>query len=102
MNFAKTTRLSLFSSIDFTIALRQKSKSGMKIFLINPKTLEKSVEWYRLLYTMLGEPSVKPMPSVCEVYVPDLDVHVKILLENCSQSQEVTRLILDELSGEPE
>ncbi|GBB85275.1 hypothetical protein RclHR1_11830006 [Rhizophagus clarus] len=106
MRFNKTIRLILFSAVDYTISLKQKSKSKTKIFLINPKTVEQSIEWYRLLHATLGEPSVKPMPSSCEVYVPDLDVHVKIPLENYQAYQitaeEVTRLVLDELSGEPE
>ncbi|CAB4381650.1 unnamed protein product [Rhizophagus irregularis] len=106
MRFNKPIRLTLFSAVDCTIALKQKSKSKTKLFLINPKTVEQSIEWYRSLYVTLGEPSVKPMPSSCEVYIPDLNVHVKIPLENFQAYQitaeEVTKLVLDELSGEPE
>ncbi|CAI2176254.1 11906_t:CDS:2 [Funneliformis geosporum] len=109
MRFTETTRLRLLSAVDYTIALRQRSGSGMKVkvFVINPKTVEQSVEWYRLLYATLGEPSVNPMPSLFEVYVPDFDVHVRIPLEGRNQAyyitaEEVTKLVLDELSGEPE
>ncbi|RIA85001.1 Pleckstrin homology domain-containing protein [Glomus cerebriforme] len=107
MRFNQTTRLTLFSAIDYTLTLKQKSDSGMKVFLINPKTVEQSVEWYCLLHTTLGEPLVKPMPTLCEVYVPDLDVHVRIPFKNCNQvyqitGEEITKLVLDELSDEPE
>src|SRR4051794_30907358 len=99
--------MSLFSAIDYTITIKQQTGYGMKVVVMNPKTIEKSIEWYRVLHNTLGEPFVKPMPSICEVYVPDLDVHVRIPLEKCSQAhqitaEDITKLVLDELSGEPE
>ncbi|CAG8520002.1 7697_t:CDS:2 [Funneliformis mosseae] len=109
MRFTETTRLGLLSAVDYTISLRQRSGSGMKlkVFVLNPKTIEQSVEWYRILYATLGEQSVNTMPSLCEVYVPDFDVHVRIPLEERDQAynitaEDITKLVLDELSGEPE
>ncbi|CAG8573882.1 14357_t:CDS:2, partial [Dentiscutata heterogama] len=102
--FSSSTRLSLYSPVDYTIALSTPSDYGMKVFIFRPKTYSLSVGWYRALYHLLMEPSVKPVPSVCEVVVPDLDVRVQIPLEDRRQAfkitaEEITKTVLDELSG---
>ncbi|RIB14956.1 Pleckstrin homology domain-containing protein [Gigaspora rosea] len=102
--FSYSTRLSLYSPVDYTLALSTPNDDGMKVFIFRLKTYSLSVGWYRALYNLLTEPSVKPLPSVCDVVVPDLDVRVQIPLKDVRQAfkitaEEITKTVLDELSG---
>ncbi|CAG8666706.1 18693_t:CDS:2, partial [Racocetra fulgida] len=77
---------------------------GMKVFIFRPKTYALSVEWYRALYNLLRPPSIKPVPLTCDVVVPDLNVRVRIPLEDGTQAfkitaEEITKTVLDELGG---
>ncbi|CAG8805834.1 12228_t:CDS:2, partial [Racocetra persica] len=102
--FTSSTRLCLYSSVDYTIALSDPCDYGMKVFIFRPKTYALSVEWYRAVYNLLKPPSIKPVPLTCDVVVPDLNVRVQIPLENRMQvfeitAEEITKTVLDELGG---
>ncbi|CAG8437623.1 6231_t:CDS:2 [Acaulospora colombiana] len=102
--FTSKTRLSLYSAVDYTLALISPCEHGMKIITFRPRTKALSTEWYLLLYRLFPRPLVKPIPSVCEVFVPDLDVKIHIPLEDGDRAfrltaEEVTKVVLDQLSG---
>ncbi|CAG8631791.1 11973_t:CDS:2, partial [Cetraspora pellucida] len=104
LSFSSSTRLCLYSSVDYTIALSDPCDYGMKVFIFRPKTYALSIEWYRALYNLLRPPSIKPVPPICDVVVPDLNVRVQIPLEDRMQAfkitaEEITKTVLDELSG---
>ncbi|CAG8441057.1 8832_t:CDS:2 [Scutellospora calospora] len=104
LSFASTTRLSLYSTVDYTLALSSPSEYGMKVFIFRLKTQPLSIEWYRAFYNLLRVPSIKPVPTVCAVAIPDLDVRIQIPLDDEMQAfnitaEEITKIVLDELSG---
>ncbi|CAG8606842.1 497_t:CDS:2 [Acaulospora morrowiae] len=102
--FSSKTKLSLYSTVDYTLALIDPYEHGTKVIILRPKTRSLSAKWYLLLRGLFPESVVKPIPSVCEVSVPDLNVKIRIPLEDGDRAfrvtaEEVTKVVLDQLSG---
>ncbi|RIA97755.1 Pleckstrin homology domain-containing protein [Glomus cerebriforme] len=76
--FTSTTKLSIFSSTDYTISITQPTKHCRKNFILNPRTITSSIQWYQTLYKSFPELVNKPIPYSLEVVIPDLDVKVRI------------------------
>ncbi|CAJ0916573.1 5705_t:CDS:10 [Entrophospora sp. SA101] len=99
------TRMSLYSTIDYTIAITQKLNDGTKIFYLCPKTYPICNEWYQALHNFLPKGSKKEKPNVCEVVVPDFVVEISIPLEDeegmvhSLTPKKIIKTVLDELKG---
>jgi len=89
-NFSEDVRLSLYSSLDYTIALRRLSQHDDEIFLLRSGTYTNNFEWYRELHRLFKRRCVKPLPLMCDVFVPDLDVHVRIPVDEYDDAYEMT------------
>lgn len=79
----KTTKASLYSSLDKTIAIWQKSKKGTMIYILRPCTSHSSIEWYAFIQTRLN---VRPR-SVATIVVPNLNTKLTIELAKSSSNE---------------
>ncbi|CAB4488022.1 unnamed protein product [Rhizophagus irregularis] len=86
IRFTSTTKLSLFSSSDYTISISQPTKDYIKNFILNPKTISLSIQWYQAIYKLFPESVNKPIPCTLDVIIPDLDVKLRIPL--CDNNNE--------------
>lgn len=68
------TKISMFSSLDKTIAMSTKSKSGTMVYILRPSSAASSVEWFTFLNSALGW----KRPLTLTVNVPDLNVTMEI------------------------
>ncbi|GES72911.1 PH domain protein [Rhizophagus clarus] len=84
--FTSTTKLSLFSSSDYTILITQPAKHYVKGFILNPRTISLSIQWYQTIYKLFPESVNKPIPCSLDVIIPDLDVKLRIPL--CDNNNE--------------
>jgi hypothetical protein len=80
----------LYSSLDYIITLRSPCQQPGGAFLLRSSIYTNNFEWYRELYQILRQPCVKPLPPVCDVVVPDLDVHVRIPVACCDDPYKLT------------
>ena len=89
-DFSEDMRLSLYSSLDYTIALRRLCHHDDEIFLLRSSTYTNNFEWYRELHRLLKRRCVEALPLMCDVFVPDLDVHVRIPVDECDDAYKMT------------
>ncbi|KAL4783185.1 Pleckstrin homology domain-containing protein [Aspergillus varians] len=66
----KTSKMNLYSSLDKTIAVWNKSKRGTNIYILRPKSTAHAVEWYTFIAYTLG----RRRTSSLGINVPDLAV----------------------------
>ncbi|KKK15860.1 hypothetical protein ARAM_003882 [Aspergillus rambellii] len=66
----KIAKVNLYSSLDKTIVIWNRSKRGTNIYILRPKSTAHAVEWYAFLTHTLG----RRRPSSLIVNVPDLGV----------------------------
>ncbi|KAG0232143.1 hypothetical protein BGW42_008359 [Actinomortierella wolfii] len=81
------TTVSVYSSLDYTIALTQnyKDEIGLTVYILRPRTVALACSWYMELYSLLhGEP---PIPSFIEINIPDFDVKVRVPIPEDSESE---------------
>lgn len=90
MKFTSSLKLSLFSPLDYTLALTELGGGGLLMTIFRPRTVSHTIEWYRILYRTLFLNSVKSIPTTCNVFVPELDVRVFIPLEDKDQAYQLT------------
>ena len=81
----KNTRVNLFSSLDKTVVLWHPYRKGTRFFVMRPRAVAHSVEWYTFLRNILGW----ARPPVLVVNVPDLSLTLR--LENPFQELEAAR-----------
>lgn len=78
------TKANLYSSLDKTIAIWQKSKRCTQIFILRPKTINSSIAWYAFIQTSLG---LNPR-SIAVISVPNLSLKLRLDLVQSSQSRD--------------
>ncbi|KAF9978040.1 hypothetical protein BGZ73_003967 [Actinomortierella ambigua] len=81
------TTVSIYSSLDYTIALTQnyKDEIGLTIYILRPRTVALACAWYLELYSLLhGEP---PIPNFIEINIPDFDVKVRVPIPEDSETE---------------
>lgn len=96
----KNTKVSLYSSLDKTIAVWHPHKRGTKIYILRPKSAAHSAEWYTFIRQVLGW----RRPNSVPINVPDLgvslvfkhpfeqlDVNVKLNEEDTQSSAAIQR-----------
>ncbi|KAL4865067.1 hypothetical protein BDV12DRAFT_156448 [Aspergillus spectabilis] len=66
----KSAKMNLYSSLDKTIAVWNRSKRGTNIYLLRPKSTVRAVEWYTFIAYTLG----RRRTSSLGINVPDLAV----------------------------
>ncbi|CAG8469894.1 6378_t:CDS:2 [Paraglomus occultum] len=89
-DFSEDVRLSLYSSIDYTIALKRLCHHDDEIFLFRSSTYANNFEWYRELHRLFKRRCVKVLPLTCDVFVPDLGVNVRIPVDGYDDAYEMT------------
>lgn len=82
-NKDSSVKVSLLSPLDYTIKIEYADAASQKVttFVIKAKSLCLCVEWYMALYRVLPEADKKPIKPWTEVFVPDLDVKIRIPLQ---------------------
>jgi hypothetical protein len=68
------TKISMFSSLDKTIAIWVPWKSGTRTYILRPSSSASSVEWFTFLNTILGWKRA----NVLTIHVPDLNVTLEL------------------------
>ena len=81
----KNTKVNLFSSLDKTVVLWHPYRKGTRFFIMRPRSVAHSVEWYTFLRDILGW----SRSTILVVNVPDLNITLR--LENPFQELEATR-----------
>ncbi|KAL3466216.1 Pleckstrin homology domain-containing protein [Aspergillus heterothallicus] len=89
----KAARTSLFSSLDKTIAIWNRSKRGTSIYILRPKSTAHAVEWY----TFLSHISGRHRASSLAINVPDLAV--SLIFNNPFKPLEGARSQQNDRSG---
>ncbi len=80
------------------ISLTHPMKHCVKNFILNPKTISLSIQWYQALYDLLSNTTNKSIPPALEIMIPVLDVKLQIpLYEKNLNAEEVTKGVLNEL-----
>ena len=70
----KITKINMYSSLDKTIVLWSPWKKGTRMYVLRPRSVSSSVEWYTFLNAALGW----KRPSVLVVNVPDLNLGLEV------------------------
>jgi hypothetical protein len=70
----KISHVNLYSSLDKTVALWTPDKRGTTIFILRPRSMANSAEWYTFLRHILGW----HRPSEIQVNVPEFNVGLRI------------------------
>ncbi|KAL2818910.1 Pleckstrin homology domain-containing protein [Aspergillus granulosus] len=81
----KAARTSLYSTLDKTIAIWNRSKRGTSIYILRPKSTTRAVEWY----TFLSHISGRHRASSLAINVPDLAV--SLIFNNPFRELEVAK-----------
>lgn len=70
----KIAHVNLYSSLDKTVALWMPARRGTTIFILRPRSMANSAEWYTFLRNILGW----HRPSEIQVNVPEFSVGLRI------------------------
>lgn len=70
----KSTRVNLFSPLDKSVVVWHPYRKGCRIIVMKPESTAHSIEWYTFLRDTLGW----RRPDTLEIFVPDLDVSLRI------------------------
>ncbi|KAJ9054127.1 hypothetical protein DSO57_1017938 [Entomophthora muscae] len=101
LRFTPTTKLSMFSPIDGSIAISQEHPNevftSVYVFVFPTPTLARS--WYMSLHHVML--SVRPVPDHITVSVPELDTKIQVLISSEKMSVwSVREAVLSGLEGE--
>ena len=81
----KFTKVNLYSTLDKTVVIWLPWKSGTRIYILRPRSLASSVEWYTFLRYALGWKRARSL----QINVPDLSVTLQ--LDNPFEDLEASR-----------
>ncbi len=73
----KVVKANFYSNLDKTIVLSQPHRRGTIIFILRPRTITSSIEWYAFIQTCLG---IAPGP-IAIVNVPGLNLKLRLELD---------------------
>lgn len=84
---SSVTTVSVYSSLDYSIALTQnyKDELGLTVYILRPRTYSLACAWYMEIYTLLH--GTAPIPSFIEIAVPDFDVKIRVPIPEDSESE---------------
>jgi hypothetical protein len=76
--------LSLLSHLDYTIKLEYTHSANRNVttLVIRARTQTQCTEWYMAIYRALPESDKKPITPWTEIFVPDLNIQIRIPLQD--------------------
>ncbi|CAO3667957.1 unnamed protein product [Umbelopsis ramanniana] len=83
-NKESSISLSLLSPLDYTIKLEHTDSANRNVttFVFKARTQSQCTEWYMALYRVLPESEKKPITPWTEIFVPDLNIQIRIPLQD--------------------